>query len=184
MGNTLTARAGEVPVFTFAVNAITGQYTFTQVGPIDHLQKVVIDGQGYPVSVLSAANAQLKVPDVGGDDFEVVGRMPNGDVIIRVSNDGNNSVSWKLDNNSVAGDNLVVNLAPRQTAYVNVGNIGNNSAIRFDLDGDNAPNGEVVVNNGTPRIETVDGRALSPSTCLQQSPCVTAMATHSPSPTS
>ncbi len=158
LGNTLTARAGEVPVFTFAVNAITGQYTFTQVGPIDHLQKVVIDGQGYPVSVLSAANAQLKVPDVGGDDFEVVGRMPNGDVIIRVSNDGNNSVSWKLDNNSVAGDNLVVNLAPRQTAYVNVGNIGNNSAIRFDLDGDNAPNGEVVVNNGTPRIETVDGR--------------------------
>lgn len=158
LGNTLTARAGEVPVFTFAVNAITGQYTFTQVGPIDHLQKVVIDGQGYPVSVLSAANAQLKVPDVGGDDFEVVGRMPNGDVIIRVSNDGNNAVSWTLDNNSVTGDNLVVNLAPRQTAYVNVGNIGNNSAIRFDLDGDNAPNGEVVVNNGTPRIETVDGR--------------------------
>ena len=158
IGNVMTARAGEVPVFTFSVNAVTGEYTFTQVGPLDHIEKVIMDGQGYPLSVLSAANAQLKVPYVGGDDFAVVGRLPNGDVIIRVTNDGNSAVSWNLDNNSVSGDNLVINLAARQTVYVNVGNIAADPIVRFDVDGDNAPNGVVVINRGTPNIEFIDGR--------------------------
>jgi T1SS-143 domain-containing protein len=145
-------------VFTFAVDPQTGAYTFTQVGPIDHTQTVVLDGVSYALSALPAANAQLKVPEVDGPDFEVVGRLPNGDVIIRVTNDGNSTVNWTLDNNSSGGADQVVSLAAHQTAYINVGNISANSQTYFDLDGTRSPDGWVQINRYTPNIETIDGR--------------------------
>ncbi|MFV3304594.1 DUF5801 repeats-in-toxin domain-containing protein [Pseudomonas sp. NY15181] len=36
LGNTLTASAGAATVFTFSLNATTGAYAFTLIGPLDH----------------------------------------------------------------------------------------------------------------------------------------------------
>ncbi|WP_105439700.1 DUF5801 repeats-in-toxin domain-containing protein [Neorhizobium sp. T25_13] len=153
VGNALVAKAGDVSIFTFAVDPATGHYTFTQTGPLDHSDNVVIDDVSIPAAALDTAGSHAEVPDVGHNDLAFVGRMPDGDVIIRVSNDGDSAVSWTLHNDAGGADS-VLQIPAHTTWYVNVGNVGNQT--KFDLDGVGSPNGSTTVNNGHP-ITFTDG---------------------------
>ncbi|MBC2773520.1 tandem-95 repeat protein [Rhizobium sp. AQ_MP] len=157
IGNVMTARAGEVPVFTFSVNAVTGEYTFTQVGPIDHVQKVVLDGKGYPASSLDKKDEIVAVDRVAGDSFQIMGRLDNGDVIIRVTNTYDRAVSWSIDKRHDWDDDFpALNIGANQTVYVNVGQLANGTELR--INGNNAPDGTEIVRGSTPIVSAIDGR--------------------------
>jgi T1SS-143 domain-containing protein len=158
VGNVLTARAGEVPIFTFAVNAVTGEYTFTQVGPIDHVHKVLLDGKAYLTSALDTKDEIVVVDRVAGDDFQIMGRLENGDVIIRVTNTYDRAVSWSIDNRGDWNDNFpTLNIGANQTVYVNVGQLANGTELR--INGNNAPDGKDTVSRFTPTVSIIDGRS-------------------------
>ncbi|CDN49613.1 DUF5801 repeats-in-toxin domain-containing protein [Neorhizobium galegae] len=146
VGNALVAKAGTATIFTFSVDPATGHYTFTQTGPLDHTDSVVIDGVSIPAATLDAAGSHAAVADVGGNDLAFVGHMTDGDAIIRVSNSGNTAVTWTLDNNNPGGTDYVLNIPAHTTWYLNVGNVPNQT--KFDLDGVGSPNGSTTVNNG------------------------------------
>ncbi|MCJ9669507.1 DUF5801 repeats-in-toxin domain-containing protein, partial [Neorhizobium sp. SHOUNA12B] len=145
VGNALVAKAGTATIFTFSVDPATGHYTFTQTGPLDHTDSVVIDGVSIPAAALDVAGSHAAVADVGGNDLAFVGHMPDGDAIIRVSNDGNSAVTWTLHNDAGGADS-VLQIPAHTTWYVNVGNVANQT--KFGLDGVGSPNGSTTVNNG------------------------------------
>ncbi|MDR6821138.1 T1SS-143 domain-containing protein, partial [Neorhizobium sp. 2083] len=156
-GNALVAKAGGNTIFTLNVNPATGAYTFSLTGPLDHVDTAIIGGKAIPAAALSAldvAGSHLAMADVGGNDLAFEGRMPDGDVIIRVSNSGNSAVTWTLDSDQAGGTDYVLNIPAHTTWYVNVGNIPDHT--KFDLDGSGAPNGITNVNPGHP-ITFTDG---------------------------
>ncbi|UIK04593.1 DUF5801 repeats-in-toxin domain-containing protein [Neorhizobium galegae] len=154
VGNALVAKAGAATIFTFTVDPATGHYAFAQTGPLDHTDTVVIDGASIPAAALGVVGSHAAVPDVGGNDLAFVGRMPDGDAIIRVSNDGGVARTWVLDNNA-GGADYVLQIPAHTTWYVNVGNVANQT--KFDLDGFGAPSGTTTVNNGHQQIAVIDG---------------------------
>jgi T1SS-143 domain-containing protein len=153
VGNALVAKAGAVTIFTFTVDPATGHYAFAQTGPLDHTQTVVIDGASIPAAALGAVGSHAAVPDVGGNDLAFVGRMPDGDAIIRVSNDGNSAVTWTLNNNN-GGTDYSLEIPAHTTWYVNVGNVTNQT--KFDLIGDGSSQ-NTTVNNGHQPIVVIGG---------------------------
>ncbi|TDW19993.1 T1SS-143 domain-containing protein/predicted secreted protein (type I secretion substrate) [Rhizobium azibense] len=154
--NSLIAKAGSALIFTFAVNAETGAYTFTQNGALDNIDRLLINGNVItPATALDAPGSHFALADVGGNNLAFEGRMGDGDAIIRVTNDSNTNQTWTLDNHGV-GTDYVLNIPAHTTWYVNVGNVANNT--QFDLDGSGAPNGVTVVNNGHGgNIVAIDG---------------------------
>ncbi|CDZ48038.1 DUF5801 repeats-in-toxin domain-containing protein [Neorhizobium galegae] len=145
VGNALVAKAGAVTIFTFTVDPATGHYAFAQTGPLDHTETVVIDGASIPAAALGVVGSHAAVPDVGGNHLAFVGRMPDGDAIIRVSNDGNSAVTWILNNNKISGTDYSLEIPAHTTWYVNVGNVA--SQTKFDLIGDGSSQ-STTVNNG------------------------------------
>ncbi|MBB4168776.1 proprotein convertase P-domain-containing protein, partial [Rhizobium sp. BK538] len=144
--NTLIAKAGLATIFTFAVNAQTGAYTFTQVGALDNVDRLLINGHAItPATALDTPGSHFALADVGGSNLAFEGRLADGDAIIRVTNDSNTDRTWTLDNHS-AGPDYVLNIPAHTTWYVNVGNVADST--KFDLDGSGAPNGNTVVNPG------------------------------------
>ncbi len=144
VGNALVAKAGAVTIFTFTVDPATGHYAFAQTGPLDHTQTVVIDGASIPAAALGAVGSHAAVPDVGGNHLAFLGRMPDEDVIIRVTNGGNSAVTWILNNKS-GGTDYSLEIPAHTTWYVNVGNVANST--KFELDGDGSSQ-STTVNNG------------------------------------
>jgi T1SS-143 domain-containing protein len=144
VGNALVAKAGAVTIFTFTVDPATGHYAFAQSGPLDHTQTVVIDGASIPAAALGAVGSHAAVPDVGGNHLAFLGRMPDEDVIIRVTNGGNSAVTWILNNKS-GGTDYSLEIPAHTTWYVNVGNVANST--KFELDGDGSSQ-STTVNNG------------------------------------
>ncbi|MBZ9793910.1 cadherin-like domain-containing protein [Rhizobium sp. 3T7] len=144
--NTLIAKAGLATIFTLAVNAQTGAYTFTQVGALDNVDRLLINGHAItPATALDTPGSHFALADVGGSNLAFEGRLADGDAIIRVTNDSNTDRTWTLDNHG-AGPDYVLNIPAHTTWYVNVGNVADNT--KFDLDGSGAPNGNTVVNPG------------------------------------
>ncbi|MEN3147477.1 DUF5801 repeats-in-toxin domain-containing protein [Neorhizobium sp. IRAMC:178] len=153
VGNAVVAKAGTTTIFTFSVDPATGHYSFAQTGPLDHTDSVVIGGVSIPAAALGAVGSHAAVPDIGGNDLAFEGRMPDNDVIIRVSNSGNSAVTWTLNNNNPGGTDYVLNIPAHTTWYVNVGNVPNQT--KFDLVGDGSSQ-NTTVNNGH-SITFVDG---------------------------
>ncbi|MDP3523152.1 MAG: VCBS domain-containing protein, partial [Hoeflea sp.] len=89
--NTLVARAGSAAgpiVFTFTVDAISGDFTFDLQGQIDHTDKLLIGGISIPVGSLANPGDVQAVPEVAGSELAFVGRLPvSNDSVIRVTND-------------------------------------------------------------------------------------------------
>ncbi|MDQ0136605.1 T1SS-143 domain-containing protein [Neorhizobium galegae] len=158
-GNALVAKAGGNTIFTFAVNPTSGQYTFALTGPLDHTDTVVIDGASIPAAALGTVGSHAAVPDVGGNHLAFVGRMPNNDAIIRVSNDGNSAVTWILNNNKLGGTDYSLEIPAHTTWYVNVGNVTNQT--KFDLIGDGSSQNTTVNNGHQPIVVIGDDSALA-----------------------
>ncbi|WP_441276863.1 T1SS-143 repeat domain-containing protein [Tardiphaga sp. 172_B4_N1_3] len=156
VGNTLIAWAGSNQIFTFAVNASTGAYTFTLKGQIDHVANYVIDNASIPVAAIDQPGEIYAVAAINGNPRAFEGRLPDGDVIISVTNSGNTAVNWVLDNTS-GGTDYPLSIAANTTIFINVGQISTPPNVHFELTGPGAPNGQTTVNSGHQDIAVTGG---------------------------
>jgi T1SS-143 domain-containing protein len=149
--NTLIGWAGANQIFTFAVNPTTGDYTFTLTGPLDHVGagNYTIENMLVPAAAIDNPGEIYAVAAITGNAHAFEGRLPDGDVIIRVTNSGNTAVNWILDNTS-GGTDYPLSIAANTTIFINVGQI--NSIQHFDITGVGAPSGQLTVNPGHPDI--------------------------------
>ncbi|MGM4918884.1 T1SS-143 repeat domain-containing protein [Tardiphaga sp. 813_E8_N1_3] len=156
VGNTLIAWAGSNQIFTFAVNASTGAYTFTLKGQIDHVANYVIDNASIPVAAIDQPGEIYAVAAINGNPRAFEGRLPDGDVIISITNSGNTAVNWVLDNTS-GGTDYPLSIAANTTIFINVGQISTPPNVHFELTGPGAPNGQTTVNSGHQDIAVTGG---------------------------
>src|SRR5262249_8366966 len=96
--NTLLAKVGSQTIFEFQVDPATGQYSFRLKGSIDEDSRVAIDGRSVPLAAIDTVGSHYAVSEIAGNGLAFEGRLPDGDVIIKVTNDGNSGVNWTLDN--------------------------------------------------------------------------------------
>ncbi|WP_441227843.1 T1SS-143 repeat domain-containing protein [Tardiphaga sp. 20_F10_N6_6] len=156
VNNTLIAWAGANQIFTFAVNATTGAYTFTLKGPLDHVANYVIDNTLVPVAAIDNPGEIYAVAAINGNPRAFEGRLPDGDVIISVTNSGNTAVNWVLDN-TAGGTDYPLSIAAHTTIFINVGQISTPPNVHFDLTGPGAPGGQTTVNSGHQDIVAAGG---------------------------
>jgi hypothetical protein len=150
---TLVATADGKTVFTFTVDPNTGEYTFDLQGPIDHPKEV----SGYQIGVTFVPADQLKEPGqsfgtskVNGPALHFVGRLEDGDVILRVTTDNSYGSGWTLTDEDGKVYQLPDTLGPNETIYINVGKFTTPANITFRLKDDeaNIPSGNAEVNPG------------------------------------
>ncbi|THV09367.1 hypothetical protein E9677_25070, partial [Rhizobium rhizophilum] len=123
-------------VFTFKVDPQTGEYAFTQLGPIDHATQVPLN-----------AGDSIVVDLVNGSRFQYVGDLAeNQSDIIRLSNSGNATVHWGVDTDDDDYADYTLAIDAGKTVYLNVGNLPNNTKV-YLLDAGNGPS-QTVVNPG------------------------------------
>ncbi len=156
-GNTLVATSADGrEVFTFAVNTATGAYTFELKDRIDNEEKLLVDGIRVAIADIDDPGERIVLAEQSGNQLAFIGRLPDGDAIIRVTNKSGVPVAWQLDNMD-GGTDFAVGLGANQTAYINVGQIS--GTVQFQLTGSGAPNGRTTVNPGhTDGVVYVDGR--------------------------
>ena len=158
-GNTLTAKAGANVIFAFAVDAATGAYTFTLKGPLDHVDSVVTSAGGIPLSAIDTVGSICTTAQVSGNQLAFEGRLPDGDVIIKVTNNGNSAVNWTLDNQD-GGTDYPLSIAAHTTVFINVGPMSTPPNVHFQLTGAGAPSGQTTVNPGH-QLDFADGHGSS-----------------------
>lgn len=156
VGNTLIAWAGTNQIFTFAVDATTGAYTFTLKGQIDHVANYVIDNASIPVAAIDQPGEIYAVAAINGNPRAFEGRLPDGDVIISVTNSGNTAVNWVLHNTG-GGTDYPLSIAANTTIFINIGQISTPPNAHFELTGPGAPNGQTTVNSGHQDIVATGG---------------------------
>ena len=156
VGNTLIAWAGTNQIFTFAVDATTGAYTFTLKGQIDHVANYVIDNASVPAAAIDQPGAIYAVGAINGSPRAFEGRLPDGDVIISVTNSGNTAVNWVLHNTG-GGTDYPLSIAANTTIFINVGQISTPPNAHFELTGPGAPGGQTTVNSGHQDIAVTGG---------------------------
>ncbi|WP_441241213.1 T1SS-143 repeat domain-containing protein [Tardiphaga sp. 768_D3_N2_1] len=156
VGNTLIAWAGTNQIFTFAVDATTGAYTFTLKGQIDHVANYVIDNASIPVAAIDQPGEIYAVAAINGNPRAFEGRLPDGDVIISVTNSGNTAVNWVLHSTG-GGTDYPLSIAANTTIFINVGQISTPPNAHFELTGPSAPNGQTTVNSGHQDIVATGG---------------------------
>jgi hypothetical protein len=120
-----------------------------------------------PVSALDQPGDVFAVGAMRGDPFRLRGRLPDGDVIMRVTNAGEASAAWTMLGEAVNGKGaeftIPVTVPAGQTIFVNIGQIPNNT--RFDLEGDGLRNNvRAVVNPGKDEGIVFEAARPSPST--------------------
>ncbi|MGF9562975.1 VCBS domain-containing protein [Neorhizobium sp. JUb45] len=156
VGDTLYAKAGAAAIFTFKVDATTGAYTFEQQGPIDHNKTYTIDRQPIAANSINDAGERVTVNEVSGPRLTYIGRTDDGDVIIRVTNDGRNAVNWTLYNTN-GGSEYDLSIASDKSVYINVGKVAN--GMEFDLQG--VANTPAVKIENKPPFSSVGGTTLT-----------------------
>ena len=175
-GNMLVAKAGNTTIFTFAVNTTTGEYTFTLTGPIDHFGSgggtVTLGGTQFALTAIDQIGEFVATAEVNGNSLAFEGRLPNGDVIIKVTNHSNAAVSWTLDNNE-GGTDYPLSINANTTIFINVGPISTPPNVHFDLDGTGAPSGQTTVNPGHGLVVTSGSGGGSEQLVLDLSSAVT-----------
>jgi T1SS-143 domain-containing protein len=160
--NTLTAWAGSKSIFTFAVDPASGDYTFTLRGQLDNADKVLLADATLPVlsARLDTVGADVRVAAVVGAGFAFEGRLPDGDVIVRVTNSGGLPVDWVLHNDTTGADYDLGTIAPNTTVFVNIGQVSGTE--HLVLTGADAPAAEVIVDAGHALpVVPADGSALA-----------------------
>ncbi|MBO6719225.1 MAG: tandem-95 repeat protein [Rhizobiaceae bacterium] len=158
-GNTLiaTAGVGGPTIFTFAVDQSTGAFIFTQVGPLDHVESLLVGETSVPPASIDAVGEQYSTAKVENNSrISFAGRMPNGDVIVQVTNGSGAQVTWDIVGQLIGGGPpgpeftvTQLTIAANTTVFVNIGpHNGSPPNLRLSLDGSGAPGGNAVVNNG------------------------------------
>ena len=166
--NTLIAKDSVTgaTIFTLTVASDGTTSSFTQFGPIDHVQTYVIDGRSVSIAALDDAGDKVSfgVANNVQSSFEYVGRNAEGEAIFRVTNGGNGTVNWKLDNEDSNAD-FSLSIPAHTTVYINVGNVANGTSFELDRIGSSGtkpPNGDdrvdatiipVVGGNGATTID-------------------------------
>ena len=171
-GNTLiaTAGAGGPVIFTFAVDATTGEYTFTQVGPLDHVGGgIVVDGVTVPTESLDNPGESFATNASGGNNITYLGNY-NGDAIVKVTNNGAVDRVWTIsDDHGLSAATVTVGAG--QSLFVNMGSLPYSSPpVKFEVSGAGAPHNNAPV---VSKPDIVDTTTVGDSLTFDLSSAVT-----------
>ncbi len=164
-GNTLVATATDGrEVFTFAVDAASGAFTFALKDRLDHDPQVFYSANAagqfvVPVPTASVADAGstlvVEPRSLTANQITFLGRLPDGDAIFRINNGSDGPVAWTL-NAPGAGTDYALSIPANAAIIVNVGNVAD--GLGYSVTGAGAPGGSAATG---PAALVVTGNPLA-----------------------